>query len=114
MRRMEPQEVYEELPMGQLYLVDARGDTSFLTTREHIAGDLHYSLRDLNTLYRRLPRDRHIVTYSTCPGDSLAVRVAKFLESKGFRADVMGGGLESWKRAGYPTERLDAGFQPVA
>jgi rhodanese-related sulfurtransferase len=113
MRQMEPQEVYEELPKGELYLVDARGDTSFLTNREHIPGDLHYSLLDLNTLYRRLPRDRHIVTYCSCPGDTLAKRVAKFLESKGFRADVLTGGLESWKRAGYPTERLDAGFQPV-
>lgn len=114
MRRMDPQEVYDELPNGQLYLVDARGDTSFQTTREHIAGDLHYSLLDLTTLYRRIPRDRHIVTYSTCPGDSAAERVARFLESKGFRADVLHDGLEGWKKAGLPTELLDAGVQHAA
>jgi len=114
MRRMDPQEVYDELPDGMLYLVDARGDTSFQTTREHIAGDLHYSLLDLTTLYRRIPQDRHIVTYCTCPGDSTAERVARFLESKGFRADILCGGLDGWKKAGLPTEPLDAGVQHVA
>jgi rhodanese-related sulfurtransferase len=114
MRRMDPQEVYEELPAGELFLVDARGDTSFQTAREHIPGDLHYSLLDLTTLYRRIPRDRHIVAYCACVGDTTAERVARYLESKGFRADVLCGGLDGWKRAGLPTEALDAGIQHAA
>ena len=111
MERIEPKQLFEEMSRDRVYLVDARGDTSFQTAREHIPGDLHYSLRDLQTMYRRIPQDSYIVTYCATPNEDGAARVASFLESKGYRADLLGGGLDAWKRAGLPTEPLDAGIQ---
>ena len=111
MERIEPTQLYEVMSGGNVYLVDARGDASFQTAREHIPGDLHYSLRDLQTLYRRIPQDTQIVTYCTAPDEAGAGRVASFLESKGYRVALLHGGLDAWKHAGLPTERLDAGVQ---
>lgn len=110
MQAIEPAQVFEQMHRSSVYLVDVRGDISFTTAREHIPGDLHYSLQDLETLYPRIPRDTYIVVYDAAPGDSRTSRVASFLESKGYRVDRMRGGLDEWKRAGFPTEPLDAGL----
>lgn len=55
-----------------------------------------------------LPRGRDLVLYDSDPGDVTSVRVAADLLHRGFRVQVLQGGLPEWLAANLPTETKDA------
>jgi rhodanese-related sulfurtransferase len=61
-----------------------------------------------------LPRDRTIIAYCTCPNEMTSARVAHFLQSQGFDAWALQGGLSGWRAAGYPLRANGAGHRPPA
>jgi rhodanese-related sulfurtransferase len=61
-----------------------------------------------------LPRDRTIIAYCTCPDEATSARVAHFLQSQGFDAWALKGGLSGWRAAGYPMQSNGAGQRPPA
>ncbi len=59
----------------------------------------------LNEFRRRMvliPKDENVIFYCACPNDETAVRQAKDFFKQGFiNAQVLRGGVEAWKSAGY-------------
>ncbi|MBL6749814.1 MAG: VTT domain-containing protein [Nevskia sp.] len=61
---------------------------------------LEADLDSLESLARRLPRDRDIVTYCACPNDVSAVRAARTLLRLGHtRVRALRGGFDAWTQA---------------
>ena len=61
-----------------------------------------------------LPRDRTIIAYCTCPNEMTSARVAHFLQSQGYDAWALRGGLSGWRAAGYPLASNGAERLPPA
>jgi rhodanese-related sulfurtransferase len=83
-------------------LVDTRAHADY--EAEHLPGafSLPHSEMSAETT-RGLPRDVLLVTYCWGPGCNAATKGALRLASLGFPVKEMIGGLEYWKREGYPT-----------
>jgi rhodanese-related sulfurtransferase len=57
----------------------------------------------------KLPRDRDIILYCSCPSEASAAKAAKVLMTHGFaRVRPLKGGLEAWIAAGYAVEEFGA------
>ncbi|MEO9137141.1 MAG: DedA family protein/thiosulfate sulfurtransferase GlpE [Casimicrobiaceae bacterium] len=72
--------------------------------RPHIPGAV---LLDLDAIAQAddFPDDRDIVLYCACPNEASARRGAQLLMQKGLRrVRPLAGGIDAWKRAGYPVE----------
>jgi rhodanese-related sulfurtransferase len=51
----------------------------------------------------RIPRDRDIILYCTCPSEETSARVALQLHRLGItRVRPLRGGFDGWKKAGFP------------
>ena len=56
----------------------------------------------------RIPRDRDIVLYCTCPSDATSARTALRLRNLGiYRVRPLHGGYDGWKKLGYPLEPME-------
>lgn len=106
MRRIEPAELHEQMQRGEVQVLDVRGDGPFRRATAHIPGDVHQSPGYVEQWSAQIPEGAHLVLYCTCPGEATSARVAGFLESKGYCADTLAGGLEAWMAQGYPAEPL--------
>ena len=86
-----------------------------LTLLELDAPDLHAILAHFqikpDTLVAegdRIPRDRDIVLYCTCPSDATSARTALRLRNLGiYRVRPLHGGYDGWKKLGYPLEPME-------
>lgn len=88
-------------------IVDVRSPTAQLVELRRIPGALHLPTRDLGQHLARLPRDRDIVFYCTCPNEASAAQAARLLMNLGYgRVRPLQGGLDAWIEAGYPVEPL--------
>lgn len=102
----DPADVYADLQQGRegFVLVDTRGPEAF--AEGHIAGALNLPSRDITAETTDvLPRDRLVVTYCWGPGCNGSTKGAARLALLGFRVKEMIGGIEYWKREGYPVEQ---------
>jgi rhodanese-related sulfurtransferase len=104
----DPADVHADLAKGHnhLILVDTRAERDF--THEHIPGAI-------NLPHRRIDQDRTVgldrdalyITYCWGPGCNGSTKGARRLAELGFRVKEMIGGIEYWKREGYPTDAGD-------
>ena len=62
---------------------------------------LHIPMGDLNTRLSELDRTRPVIV--VCRSGNRSARVADALNSAGYTADTMEGGMVAWQRAGLPT-----------
>jgi rhodanese-related sulfurtransferase len=86
-------------------LIDARGHEAY--AKEHLPGALSIPSDHLGEhLLREHKKDRTFVTYCSnleCEASTIA---AQKLDKYGFKNVLeFKGGLEDWKKAGYPTEK---------
>lgn len=81
---------------------------------EHVAGAVHFSHHDMTPeALAALDPDQVYVTYGWGPGCNGGIRGAAKLSAAGLRAKEMMGGLEYWKRGGYPTSGTAATGEPA-
>ncbi|GHA98303.1 rhodanese-like domain-containing protein [Streptomyces termitum] len=81
---------------------------------EHVAGAVHFSHHDMTPeALAALDPDQVYVTYGWGPGCNGGIRGAAKLSAAGLRAKEMMGGLEYWKRGGYPTSGTAAAEEPA-
>jgi len=73
---------------------------------QHIPGAINLPSRRISEqTTAELARDRLIVTYCWGPGCNGSTRAAARLASLGFQVKELIGGLEYWKREGYPVAK---------
>jgi membrane protein DedA with SNARE-associated domain/rhodanese-related sulfurtransferase len=106
MARIEVSDLYRMMDQGSSPLIlDVRSATARKLEPRHIPGAISLSLDDIARELPRLPRDREIVLYCTCPNEASAAQVARVLLKNGFaRVRPLRGGLDEWIQAGYAVE----------
>lgn len=91
-------------------LIDGRSAAAFAV--ETLPGAINLPHRTIDAAaVAGLPRDRLLVTFCDGVGCNASTRTALKLAGLGFRVREMIGGLDWWKRDGYPTT---AGGGPAA
>jgi rhodanese-related sulfurtransferase len=85
-------------------VVDARYAETFAL--EHLPGAISLPWRDINeTTTAHLSREAEYVVYCWNASCHASTKTAQRLEALGFRVKELHGGLQDWKKQGYPTER---------
>ncbi len=104
--RRHPADLYADIVAGtpNLVVVDARYAEAY--AREHLPTAINLPARDLDeTTTAHLPRESVYVVYCWDASCRASAKVARRLEGLGFTVKELHGGLETWRKQGYPTER---------
>jgi rhodanese-related sulfurtransferase len=102
----QPADVFADILAGRtgMVVVDARWPESF--SAEHIPTAINLPFRSITEeTTANLSREPLYVVYCWDESCRASARVAARLEHLGFRVKELHGGLQSWKKQGYPTER---------
>jgi membrane protein DedA with SNARE-associated domain/rhodanese-related sulfurtransferase len=108
MARISVEELRQQIDGGGAPLiVDVRSPTAQTLELHRIPGALHVPVQDAARHLEKLPRDREIILYCTCPNEASAAKVARLLIDSGFqRVRPLKGGLDAWIEAGYSVESV--------
>jgi rhodanese-related sulfurtransferase len=101
-----PADLYEDMVAGSsnLVVVDARFPEAY--AREHLPGAINLPARGLDaTTTADLSREALYVVYCWDASCRASTKVAHRLEALGFTVKELHGGLATWRKQGYPTER---------
>jgi rhodanese-related sulfurtransferase len=94
----------EMLRAGEnVVVIDARSESAF--AQEHIPGAVNFPHRKMSQeTARHLERDALYITYCDGIGCNASTKGALKLAELGFQVKELLGGIDWWKRDGYPTE----------
>jgi rhodanese-related sulfurtransferase len=101
-----PADVYADIVAGtpNLVVVDARYPETF--AREHLPGAISLPWRAIDEAgTAHLSREALYVIYCWNAGCRASTKTAQRLASLGFKVKELHGGLQDWKKQGFPTER---------
>jgi rhodanese-related sulfurtransferase len=99
-------DVHHDLETGGAGIVVAEMRDAEAFAEEHIPGAINLPYRQLTEqTVAHLRRDAVYVVYCASPGCNAGAKGAARLAELGFQVKEMIGGLEYWKREGYPTEK---------
>jgi membrane protein DedA with SNARE-associated domain/rhodanese-related sulfurtransferase len=107
--RLDPEELKAMLDeaaiegTAQPYIVDLRHPLDYLPDPRVLPGAMRIGPSELARHAERIPRDRDIILYCTCPSEETSAKVALQLHRLGItRVRPLRGGFDGWKQAGYP------------
>jgi membrane protein DedA with SNARE-associated domain/rhodanese-related sulfurtransferase len=107
--RLAPEELKAMLDEAALdgspqpYIVDLRHPLDYLPDPRVLPGAVRIGPDEVARHAERIPRDRDIILYCTCPSEETSARVALQLRRLGIaRVRPLRGGFDGWKSAGYP------------
>jgi membrane protein DedA with SNARE-associated domain/rhodanese-related sulfurtransferase len=107
--RLEPEELKAMLDEAaqdgnsQPYIVDLRHPLDYLPDPRVLPGAVRIGPNEVARHAERIPRDRDIILYCTCPSEETSAKVALQLHRLGItRVRPLRGGFDGWKKAGYP------------
>jgi membrane protein DedA with SNARE-associated domain/rhodanese-related sulfurtransferase len=107
--RLEPAELKAMLDAAvadataQPYIVDLRHPLDYMPDPRILPGAVRIGPSELALHAERIPRDRDIILYCTCPSEETSAKVALQLHRLGItRVRPLRGGFDGWKQAGYP------------
>ena len=101
-----PADLWADMAAGtpNLVVVDARYVEAY--ARDHLPGAINLPWRQLDeTATAHLPREALYVVYCWDARCHASTKTARRLEALGFKVNELHGGLETWRKQGYPTER---------
>lgn len=101
-----PADLYADIESGvqNLVVVDARYPEAY--AREHLPGAINLPSQELDAQTTAgLSRDATYVVYCWNAGCHASTKTARRLKALGFQVRELHGGLETWRKQGYPTER---------
>ena len=100
-----PADLYADIVAGtpNLVVVDARFAEAYAV--EHVPGAINLPWRVLDeTTTAHLSREALYVVYCWNASCHASTKTARRLEALGFKVKELHGGLERWRKEGYPTE----------
>jgi membrane protein DedA with SNARE-associated domain/rhodanese-related sulfurtransferase len=107
--RLEPQELMamidEAAKSGECapFIVDLRHPLDYLPDPRVLPGAVRVGPAELALHSDRIPRDRDVILYCTCPSEETSAKVAMQLHKMGVnRVRPLRGGFDGWKVAGFP------------
>jgi rhodanese-related sulfurtransferase len=101
-----PADLYADIVAGtpDLVIVDARYPETY--AREHLPGAISLPWRDINEeTTAHMSREALYVVYCWNASCHASTKTAQRLEALGFKVKELHGGLQDWKKQGFPTER---------
>ena len=108
-RRIEPEELMamigEAKKTGDCppFIVDLRHPLDYLPDPRVLPGAVRVGPAELGLHSDRIPRDRDVILYCTCPSEETSGKVAMQLHKMGVdRVRPLKGGFDGWKVAGLP------------
>jgi len=104
--RRHPADLYADIVAGtpDLVVVDARYPEAY--AREHRPSAINLPAREIDeSTTADLDRDALYVVYCWNASCHASTKTANRLESLGFKVKELHGGLETWRKQGFPTER---------
>lgn len=108
----DPSDVHEEMSRGgsDLVVVDARSRTAWAAG--HVPGAINLPHREMNPeSVKHLDRNKTYIVYCDGIGCNASTKGSLNLSLLGFKVKEMMGGIDWWKRDGYPVHTL--ADQPV-
>jgi membrane protein DedA with SNARE-associated domain/rhodanese-related sulfurtransferase len=104
--RITVTELRQKLDAGENpVILDLRSREELVQNPTVIQGAIHIDFAELEKHRERLPHDRDIVLYCSCPNEVTSARVALALRRHGFtRVHPLLGGIETWRQHSYPME----------
>jgi membrane protein DedA with SNARE-associated domain/rhodanese-related sulfurtransferase len=102
--RITVEELKEKMDGGeQVMVVDLRHPLDFEADPETIPGAFRIDAKELEEKSDRLPNDREVILYCTCPNEATSARLALLLRRQGIKhIRPLQGGLDAWRQQGYP------------
>jgi membrane protein DedA with SNARE-associated domain/rhodanese-related sulfurtransferase len=104
--RITVEELKEKIDKGEdLVIVDLRHALDFEADPETIPGAFRMDATELREKNNKLPRDRQIILYCTCPNEATSAQLAILLRKQGIlHIRPLQGGLDAWRERGYPVD----------
>jgi rhodanese-related sulfurtransferase len=91
-------------------VVDLRHPLDFDADPETIPGAFRIDAKELEQHNDRLPHDREVILYCTCPNEATSARLALLLRRQGIQhIRPLEGGLDAWRQQGYPVTSVAHG-----
>ena len=84
-------------------LLDVRAREGY--NEGHLPGATNIPFEELPTRIKELPKGKEIITYCWNVTCLLCTKASYVLASRGYRTKEMLGGIEEWKKAGFPVEK---------
>ena len=85
------------------FIVDLRHPLDYLPDPRVLPGAVRVGPAELALHSDRIPRDRDVILYCTCPSEETSAKVAMQLHKMGVnRVRPLRGGFDGWKVAGFP------------
>jgi membrane protein DedA with SNARE-associated domain/rhodanese-related sulfurtransferase len=102
--RLEPQQLKDMLDcIPPPFIVDLRHPLDYLPDPRVLPGAIRIGPSEIARHAQRIPRDRDVILYCTCPSEETSAKVALQLHRLGItRVRPLRGGFDGWKKAGYP------------
>jgi rhodanese-related sulfurtransferase len=102
-----------------MVIVDLRHALDFEADPETIPGAFRIDAGELREKNDKLPRDRQIILYCTCPNEATSAQLAILLRKQGIQQiRPLQGGLDAWREKGYPVHNATltqiSGIRPAA
>ena len=107
-RRISVEDAHALWASGKAIFVDVRGDLAY--NQSHIKDALSITLMQVvpKAQANELPRDKTIIFYCTCVREHTSAYGVINLRTVGMdNTAALVGGLDAWKKAGYPVEGTD-------
>ncbi len=100
MPRVSVEEAKAAVAKGEAVLVDVRGPDAYKMA--HIKGAIDHSLSRMEMGdFEKLPKDKRIIAYCSCPTEHSSARAAMVLQKAGFQnAGALVGGNAAWENSG--------------
>jgi membrane protein DedA with SNARE-associated domain/rhodanese-related sulfurtransferase len=110
MARLEPTELKKMIDSGEpVFIVDLRHPLDYLPDPRTLPGALSLTPDKLVERSDLIPRDQEIVLFCTCPSEATAAKVTLRLRAMGIlNVRPLRGGIDEWKRLGYPLVDIPA------
>jgi len=107
--RLEPEELKAMMDEAALdgspqpYIVDLRHALDYQPDPRVLPGAVRIGPDEVARHAERIPRDRYVILYCSCPSEESSAKVALQLHRLGItRVRPLRGGFDGWKAAGYP------------
>jgi len=101
--RLGVPQAMQAVQRGQAVLVDVRPEGQ--RRLGHIRDDVSIPIEYLATRQSKLPRDRTLIFYCSCPAEELALEAARdVIQAGNRRVAVLVGGFDAWHAASGPVE----------
>lgn len=101
--RLDIKEAKAAVEAGKAVIVDVRDASAW--KNERIKNSLSAPLATFDTEMEKLPKDKQLIFYCSCPAEQSSLAAAQRIEAKGNKnIAALLGGTQAWKNAGYPMD----------